>query len=345
MNGHRVRNASGKWVEVMEDFEPIAPVFDTSLHWLNKQEWQVKYEETKDDKYLVDIGIIEAELGHFKKALSIFQKLAKKHPEDYKIVASLGTCYELNGQLDSAFKYIKKGIQLNPDSHYGSEYIHLKILRIKKKMLSDPTYLDDHDILKMSQQELSPDVYEEKALHLLHQLRERIPYSPVPDPVVADLLETLGDYYQKTSITDAYYAYVMAKEYAGNGAREIAEKVNTLKKTLKKYKLTPKRVGEFVRPIKEKKAFLVERKREQLETIRKQEEEKKRKREEEKREQEEELVYATIVKEKQEQELVKESVKKGNKNGFMKFLWIGIGGVISLLLVVKMFSMKSIKPN
>lgn len=51
-------------------------------------------------------------LGKADVALEILKELNYHYPNEYKIVANLGTAYELNAELDSALKYIKKGIKL-----------------------------------------------------------------------------------------------------------------------------------------------------------------------------------------------------------------------------------------
>lgn len=254
MNGHHVRNSSGDWIEIEEDFSPIRVIFNTSDHKAQIEEFRILYENNKDDKYLIDIGILEAELGNYKEALNIFQELNERKPNDYRITANLGTCYELNGEIDSAYKYIKKGMEINPSSHYGSEYIHLKVLEVKKKMKADPDYLKTHDVLNFPKR-LKVHQAEEKASQLLHQLRERMPYSPVPDPVVANLLKTLGDlYYVYLSLEDSYYAYNMSKQYTVGSKKIINLRIKKSVTKLKGFKMKkPKKLRAFIEDIKAKK--------------------------------------------------------------------------------------------
>lgn len=254
MNGHRVRNSSGDWIEIEEHFSPISVIFNTADHKPQIQEFKILYENNKDDQYLVDIGILEAELGNYKEALSIFQELNQRKPNDYRITANLGTCYELNGEIDSSYKYIKKGMDINPSSHYGSEYIHLKVLEAKKKRQTDPEYLQTHNILNLPKR-LNVFQAEEKTRQLLHQLRERMPYSPVPDPIVANLLKTLGDLnFVYLSLEDSYYAYNMSKQYTAGSKRMINLKIKKSVTKLKGFKMKkPKRLRSFIEDIKAKK--------------------------------------------------------------------------------------------
>ena len=50
----------------------------------------------------------------------------KKYPNEYVVIANLGTTYELMGNNEKALEYIKKGMKLNPRSHNGSEWIHVE---------------------------------------------------------------------------------------------------------------------------------------------------------------------------------------------------------------------------
>jgi hypothetical protein len=43
------------------------------------------------------------------------KSLYSEHPDEYIIVANLGTIYELNSELDSAYFYIQKSIEINED--------------------------------------------------------------------------------------------------------------------------------------------------------------------------------------------------------------------------------------
>lgn len=84
-----------------------------------------------DYKIWSDIAVNLMKLGMADSAIKILIPLAKKYPEEYNILANLGTGYELIGALDSAHKYISKGFEINPRSHRGSEWIHVKILEAK----------------------------------------------------------------------------------------------------------------------------------------------------------------------------------------------------------------------
>jgi tetratricopeptide (TPR) repeat protein len=259
MNGYEVRNASGEWVDIHDEFDPIRTLFDTVGHGKKIASAQQQYDETGNIDFLVDKGILLAEIGQYGEATMLFQELQKVDPKSYKVNANLGTCYELTGEVDSAYKYIKRSMKLNKNSHYGSEYIHLAVLQFKKKGDSE-VFFDDQLVKYPS----TIDHYkgQEIANHIVHQLRERIPYSSVPDPAVGNLLETLGDLYREHGNgIDAYYAYKMARPYYGKETERLKSKTDSLKIQLKKIKQRPTRINDFLDPIRLKDSELKEQKR------------------------------------------------------------------------------------
>lgn len=56
--------------------------------------------KTKPDfRLLSDYGLHLVQAGKVKEALVIFEKLAELHPNEYSIIANLGTTYELPGKM------------------------------------------------------------------------------------------------------------------------------------------------------------------------------------------------------------------------------------------------------
>ena len=70
---------------------------------------------------LSDYAVYLMKAGRVDESLAILKELNKNLPQEYQIAANLDTAYELNGELDSALFYIKRGIEINPDAHAGSE--------------------------------------------------------------------------------------------------------------------------------------------------------------------------------------------------------------------------------
>ncbi len=192
-----------------------------------------KLQKSTDFRLLSDYGLHLVQAGKVEEALILFGKLAELHPNEYSIIANLGTTYELSGQNEKALEYIKKGIQINPNSHKGSEWIHVKILEAKIALEKDPDYLEENSVLNLNpQQKKSQKVFDQ----LYIQLQERFPFSPKEaNPVMADLFVEMGDFYfDHISYEHAKAFYQIAKLYYKSARKDIDEKIErarTLRET------------------------------------------------------------------------------------------------------------------
>lgn len=141
--------------------------------------------------------------GNTEQAVKQLTALERKYPGRYSTAMNLGTAYELKGDNEKALTWIGKGMKRNPDSHRGTEWLHIEILKAKIKLVDDPRALDhahvidipnsfltkEDGILSIDGIKLSPELIE-KALD--YQLLERMVFVKPKDPVVADLLFTLS---------------------------------------------------------------------------------------------------------------------------------------------------------
>jgi tetratricopeptide (TPR) repeat protein len=99
-----------------------------------------RYTENPTTENYSDYGVALCYAGRYAEAMKIFQAIEKKTPNKYQTAANIGTTYELLGKLDSALFWIKRGLQINPDSHGGSEWIHVKILEHEIAANGDANY-------------------------------------------------------------------------------------------------------------------------------------------------------------------------------------------------------------
>lgn len=192
-----------------------------------------KLQTQADYKLLSDYGLYLVKGGKVKEALVIFEALAQAYPNEYSIIANLGTTYELSGNNEKALEYIRKGLKLNPDSHNGSEWIHVKILLAKIALDKDPDYLSNHTVLNLdTKQEESEKIRKQ----LYTQLQERFPFCKGPDPVMADLFVDLGDcYLHSISFEHAKGLYQIAKIYYQSSRADIDQKIEEVRKLREKY--------------------------------------------------------------------------------------------------------------
>jgi tetratricopeptide (TPR) repeat protein len=152
-----------------------------------------------DYKLLSDFAWYELRVGDKEIAIKLLEGLYEKHPKEYNIIANLGTAYEVTGKNEMALALLKKAVAINPASHHGSEWIHIRIL--EQKVKSKPNYTKiidlgaDRDLGKWLNgesydKEISPDSL---MIQIAYQLHERISFIPEPDPIVGQLVFDFAD--------------------------------------------------------------------------------------------------------------------------------------------------------
>jgi len=185
------------------------------LHYIDSM-----YKVTGSIQDYSDLGTMLVFDGQYIRAKKIFQEIEIKSPGLYNTAANLGTTYELLGQNDSAYFWIKKAMKINPESHQGSEWIHLKILEAKIKSKGDASYFQTHNILDLDfgtdEIPVNKNAIDLNTLcqQLYNQLNERITFIKPKDPIVAQLLVDFGNASAiATDATSALEIYESAKEY------------------------------------------------------------------------------------------------------------------------------------
>jgi tetratricopeptide (TPR) repeat protein len=158
--------------------------------------------------------------GAYQEAKAILLEIESKSPNKYNTAANLGTVYELLGQNDSALLWISRGIALNPQSHFNSEWIHVKILEAKIKAGNDAHYFETHNILNLDFGQAlipqNPDIKNplELSQQIYYQLAERMSFIAPKDPIIAQLTFDLANIYAFSKDYQlAFYTYEQAKKY------------------------------------------------------------------------------------------------------------------------------------
>ncbi len=193
--------------------------------------WQILHDRLEkqlqdhdDFKKRSDLAVALMHLGKADEAVEILVKLDANHPDEYEIAGNLGTAYELAGDLDKAIHWIGVGMERNPDSHDGTEWLHVRILEVKKELEIDPDWLQTHSVLGLDfgtndAPEMPTDFGEgldaEEIIRAIdHQLYERLQFVDAPDPIVADLLFTFGNLVALNGYLEpAINAYRLAIEF------------------------------------------------------------------------------------------------------------------------------------
>lgn len=184
---------------------------------LNEHEVYVK-NGTADHEKWSNIALYLMKLGKADSSVQILKRLALKYPTEYTIIANLGTAYELTNQLDSALKYISKGYEVYPRSHFKSEWIHIKILEAKIQAKKNISWYDKNDILPLHELKGYIERGERSMLdlnnQLFYQIRTRAPFTPAPNKVITNLLLTLGDLNKEYgTYENAFLAYAYAIQF------------------------------------------------------------------------------------------------------------------------------------
>jgi tetratricopeptide (TPR) repeat protein len=176
------------------------------------------YKATKDLDYLSDKGLLLILLKQYNDAIALYLKIEELEPNRYSTASNIGTAYELIGQNEHALHWIKKAIDIDPSSHYNSEWIHVKILeaKIKGEKFINSAFLlntdfgnDSIPVSSLARADLS-DLSEA----LYFQLNERVSFVKPTDKIAAQLLFDLGNIaFLLGDFYDASADYEQAKEY------------------------------------------------------------------------------------------------------------------------------------
>lgn len=212
-----------------QGFVPYGHQFgSTDNLYENLQSLELGYQRTRKIDYLSDKGLILIILGKYREAINLYQEIEKRDPGRYSTASNMGTAYELLGNDRKALYWIKKAVQINPDSHYQSEWIHINILKAKlggnRYVTSD--FLIGHDFgnHKIPASDLSSEELFILKKQLYYQLNERISFVKSKDKIIAQLLFDLANIsYLIKEKAEALETYKMAKDYGLTGQYSMIE--------------------------------------------------------------------------------------------------------------------------
>ncbi|CAM3561335.1 tetratricopeptide repeat protein [Flavobacterium chungbukense] len=190
------------------------------------------YKKTKDLDYLSDKGYLLIVLGNYNEAENLYLNIERIEPNRYSTASNLGTLYELMGENQKAYKWIKKSIEINPESHNSSEWLHLKILEAKIKNLQNVTgqFLigTNFGTAGKPKTKFSKEEIDKLAKAIYFQVNERISFIEPKDKIIAILLFELGNLVQlKGEHENALQIYRSARTYGYDGDLIVARMVNS----------------------------------------------------------------------------------------------------------------------
>lgn len=191
---------------------------------LNKLEYFEDNFSKKERESEISKAVFSMLKGDYKTAISSLLLQEKQIKDSYEIATNLGTAYELNGDNEKALKWIEEGLKRNPDSHFGTEWLHVKILETKLRLQENPDYLKQNHILH------EEDLYNYMAnKSLLYQLRERMLFVKPKDSIVADLLYLYALSNAKTNgfLEYSLEALELSRSYGYANTNELESTIKT----------------------------------------------------------------------------------------------------------------------
>lgn len=222
-NENQSLNSSGKFSLIDDNELSFYTNFDNGVINIKLNELGRRLKKKGSVNLLSDYALYLVRGGKTEEALAIYKVLEKRHPNNYVVVANLGTTYELMGDNKNALKYIKKGLQLNPASHHGSEWIHVRVLEAKLQLEKDPDLLEGKSLLELTEEQKKSKKVRQQ---ILEQLKERFRFCAPPDEIMAALLIDLGDCYKtQLSFEHAKAIYQVAELYYQSGNRLLPKRI------------------------------------------------------------------------------------------------------------------------
>lgn len=131
----------------------------------------------------IDYAVALIRLGRTAEAIAELEAIEAAQPGKYETAANLGTAYELAGKLEDAIVWIERGIERNPQSHEGTEWLHVAILKAKLKLRDDPAWLRQHSVLDGAGERTAEEIV--RAID--YQLGERLVFVSPENAAVCDL--------------------------------------------------------------------------------------------------------------------------------------------------------------
>jgi len=196
------------------DFAKKFVTHENRAYW---EKLKTEIEEQKKSHSFMEIrnnlAVALIHLGNVSEAIKILEELEKNKPGEYFTATNLGTAYELNGENEKALIWIKEGIKRNKDSHFGTEWLHVKILEAKLAIQKDSNWLKNNSVLganfndsrnnsadkiSITDQDGQKKSMAEIEEALVYQLHERLEFVKPPEPIVADLLFDLNKIFSVT---------------------------------------------------------------------------------------------------------------------------------------------------
>lgn len=216
------------------------------------------YKKTRDLDYLSDKGYLLIVLRKYEEALKLYLTIEKIKPNRYSTASNLGTLYELMGENQKAYNWIKKSIAINPKSHEGSEWLHLKILEAKIKNINTVSgqFLINTNFgtSRQPKTKLSKKEIDELAQSIYFQVNERMSFIEPKDKIISILLFELGNLAELLGEhNSALDTYRTAREYGYDGDLIVERMITSTQGEIDYYRERAVSYGSQLRALRESK--------------------------------------------------------------------------------------------
>lgn len=159
-----------------------------------KSSKRIGYKIIAKDDDLAKLGLKNIYLQNFETALDNLEKAYALDSMNYVVASNLAAAYEFNGKPKLATKFIRKAMELDSTSHFGTEWLHLYIIEnkmgLKDKLFSD---MIKYNGLKTTVG-IDGKYYNVKQIikAINYQLKERLLFVKDKSNQIADLLYVYG---------------------------------------------------------------------------------------------------------------------------------------------------------
>jgi tetratricopeptide (TPR) repeat protein len=80
-----------------------------------------------------DLGALYIRLGESGKAVEILRTAQREHPNHFRLIANLGTAWQLQGDLEQSAACLEQAVRLAPGKLQKAEEYHLKLVRLRMR--------------------------------------------------------------------------------------------------------------------------------------------------------------------------------------------------------------------
>ncbi len=182
-----------------------------------------------------------------EKAIKILLEESKIKGDAYEISANLAVAFELSGDLQKSIEWQEKALKIDPDSHGGTDWLHLLLLEIKLAKLNKLKNINFKSILKSNKQDKidgsiksvnfpiskriknvsNNDIY----FAIDYQLSERLFFIKEKDDEVSELFNIISYYEFNSKLAEeSLILKELSKHYATTATPELDKDISSLKR-------------------------------------------------------------------------------------------------------------------